>query len=213
MKESMQIWKRLWTDGGIRRWIILFLVGILLVVIAMPVERIAGVEEKNGGQQGQTTVSKTESTGANGQEGKPWGPESENSVAVYEKELEERLEELLSRIQGAGKVQVMVTVKRSSEQILQQDTFQESSIVKETDAQGGVRDNQEIHWENQTVLIGGSSASQPYVIGEIMPVVEGVVVACEGGDRASVQAEISAAIQALFDLAPHKIKVCKMASP
>ncbi len=50
------------------------------------------------------------------------------------------------------------------------------------------------------------------MLGERMPQVEGVVVACEGGDRASVQAEISAAVQALFDLEPHKIKVCKMAS-
>ena len=63
-----------------------------------------------------------------------------------------------------------------------------------------------------TVLSGTNGRSEPYVLGERMPQVEGVVVACEGGDRASVQAEISAAVQALFDLEPHKIKVCKMAS-
>jgi len=132
---------------------------------------------------------------------------------AYEAELEARLASLLGQIEGAGTVQVMVTVSRSSELILQSDTSREESVIQETDAQGGSRDNMELREEKQTVLVGDSGIGQPYVVGQIMPQVEGVVVACEGGDRPTVQAEISAAVQALFDLAPHKIKVCKMASP
>lgn len=222
VKEKIQEWKRLWKDGGIRRWVILFLVGALLVVIAMPMERLTiGTDLTGESLNGQSTENNAKQENrwdggqgsgmdaASGGEGKA----AAGSVTAYEQELEARLAVLIGQIQGVGKVQVMVTVSRSSQQILQQDVSQESSIVRETDPQGGHRDNQQLRQENQTVLTGGSGTSQPYVIGEIMPVVEGVVVACEGGDRPSIQAEISAAIEALFDLAPHKIKVCKMASP
>ena len=84
--------------------------------------------------------------------------------------------------------------------------------MRETDANGGVRNNSDVSESSQTVLTGGAGASEPLIIGETMPKIEGVVVACEGGDRASVRSEISAALQALFDIDLHKIKVCKMAS-
>ena len=203
MKKSIQSWKKLWQDLGTRRWIFLFFVGILLVVIAVPTG-----EKKNDGQQDGLIEVK----GSNG-EGAQEGHQIQNTVNAYEAELETRLTQILSRIEGVGEVQVMVTVSRSSELILQSDTSREESTIRETDSQGGSRDNTELREEGQTVLTGGSGTSQPYVVGEIMPQVEGVVVACEGGDRPTVQAEISAAVQALFDLAPHKIKVCKMALP
>ena len=37
----------------------------------------------------------------------------------------------------------------------------------------------------------------------------GIVVAAEGGDNAAVKAEISEAMEALFDVPAHKIKVLK----
>lgn len=203
MKDTIQSWKKLWRDLGTRRWIFCFLLGILLVIIAVPV----GERTDQGGQDG---VTKTKGFG---EEGGSDPHSSQGTVNTYEAELEARLSALLRQIQGAGAVRVMVTVSRSSQRILQSDTSREESVIQETDPQGGSRNNTQRREESQTVLTGGSASAQPYVVGEIMPQVEGVVVACEGGDRPTVQAEISAAIQALFDLAPHKIKVCKMASP
>ena len=227
MSKKITSWKKLWNDLGTRRWIFLLLVGILLVVIAIPVEKDtdnntsqsgggAGTPQSSllgsGNSSGRAgTGSSTNGSGGSDYDGS--GTTNSWDVSSYEEELEKRLVQILSQIEGAGQVQVMVTVKRSSELILQSDTSWEESVVRETDSQGGVRDNAEVRQDSQTVLTGGSGTSQPYVVGEIMPQVEGVVVACQGGDRASVQAEISAAIQALFDLQPHKIKVCKMASP
>lgn len=209
MKDTIQSWKKLWQDLGTRRWIFLFFVGVLLVVIAVPVG-----EKTNYGQQDSVTETNESDGDGTRSSHSPQGPHSnETTVNTYEAELEARLTYLLGQIEGAGKVQVMVTVSRSSELILQSDTFREESIIRETDSQGGIRDNTQWQEDRQTVLTGGGSGTQPYVVGEIMPQVEGVVVACEGGDRPTVQAEISAAVQALFDLAPHKIKVCKMASP
>ncbi len=206
MKNTIQSWKKLWRDLGTRRWIFLFLVGVLLVVIAVPVG-----EKTNHGQQDRVTETKGAEEGGMQDLHSSYGIQT--AANTYEAELEARLTVLLGQIEGAGAVQVMVTVSRSSELLLQSDTSREESVIRETDSQGGIRDNTSLREDRQTVLTGGSGTSQPYVVGKIMPQVEGVVVACEGGDRPTVQAEISAAVQALFDLAPHKIKVCKMASP
>ncbi len=226
MKDTIQSWKRLWKDLGTRRWIFLLLVGILLVVVAIPVEKNGTKDDTQGSMLGSSDGSTGKGSGSVGNhsagsyssDGAISGTEVigtgvTSTVSAYEMELEVRLVQLLRQIDGAGEVEVMVTVSRSSERILQSDTSREESVVQETDAQGGIRNNTSLREESQTVLVGGSGTAQPYVVGEIMPQVEGVVVACEGGDRPSIQAEISAAVQALFDLQPHKIKVCKMASP
>jgi len=201
MKDIVQSGKRLWQDLGTRRWIVLLFVGILLAVVAVP----TGKDQKDDSQQKNITED------ISGDE--IMGDKVTAVVSRYEAELEHRLEALLQQIEGAGAVRVMVTVSQSSELILQTDASWEENVVRETDSQGGTRDNVDRRQESQTVLVGGGGMSQPYVVGEIMPRIEGVVVACEGGDRPVIQAEISAAVQALFDLPPHKIKVCKMASP
>ena len=199
MNEKQFSLQKLWKDLGPRRWLFLLIIGLLLVVLAIPTG--TNSVDTNG-----TGVVQNSSLTGDGQSG------DNSSYSQYEEELEKRLTELLSVIEGAGKTEVMFTLQRSSELVLQSDTTRQESLVQETDAQGGTRNNSEIHESSQTVMSGSGTSSQPYVVGEIMPKVEGVVVACEGGDRASVQAEISAAVQALFDLQPHKIKVCKMAS-
>lgn len=44
------------------------------------------------------------------------------------------------------------------------------------------------------------------------PLIEGVVVVAQGGDRAEVRQNITEAVMALFDIEPNKIKIVKMKS-
>ena len=44
---------------------------------------------------------------------------------------------------------------------------------------------------------------------ELMPEIEGVVISAQGGGDARIQAEISAAMEALFHVPQHKIRVLK----
>ena len=45
---------------------------------------------------------------------------------------------------------------------------------------------------------------------ELTPAVEGVVVLCDGGDEPVVVQQITEAVEALFPVESHKIKVVKM---
>ena len=52
--------------------------------------------------------------------------------------------------------------------------------------------------------------TKPYVTSNEYPQIEGVLVVAQGGGNPSVNAQISDAIFALFDVELHKIKIVKM---
>ena len=65
--------------------------------------------------------------------------------------------------------------------------------------------------KNETTVYEETTGGQtPYVKKELVPTVEGVVVLCEGGDQPVVVQEITEAVEALFSVESHKIKVVKM---
>ena len=124
--------------------------------------------------------------------------------------MEEKLKAVLENMEGVGEAEVMITLKASGEKVLDKNTDYQKSQVTEEDAQGGMRITDEESRKEDTVLSGGSSGSQePYVVQEKRPEVEGVVVLAEGGDSPETVSEINEALQALFDISPHKIKVLK----
>ena len=53
------------------------------------------------------------------------------------------------------------------------------------------------------------SGQEPVVAKEVYPEIAGIIISASGGGNASVQAEISGAMEALFGLPANKIKVLK----
>ncbi len=171
--------------AGPEKWIILVAAGILIVVLAIP------TKEQSEKKDVQVVL------------------EEETKGSDYENELEEKLETLLSKIAGAGAVDVMITLEESEEIVFQTDSSIESSVTGETDSDGGQRTVNSNSYSYTTVLSGDSSGGEPYVIKQIYPKVAGVVVIAEGAGSATIQTQISEAVQALFDIPVHKIKVLK----
>lgn len=104
----------------------------------------------------------------------------------YISRLERKLETLLGEIEGVGEVCVMITVQESE------------ALVVEKDQTG---DSEKTVYGEQT----GSSI--PYVVKTVYPKIEGVLVIAEGANGGKVKQHITEAIQALFDIPVHKIKV------
>ena len=187
--------------------LICVLSGILLLVIAWP------VSEKNDHHADKSVlwdsngsiinpVNEDEAVDSNSGEWK------EDAAAAA---LEKRLEEILSTMEGVGRVKVMVTLASSREKIIEKDVPTSRSNVLEEDAQGGNRSTQDVEAGESTVYLKTENGEQiPYVIKEISPVIEGVSVVAEGGGDALIQKNITEVIQALFGIEVHKIKVVKM---
>lgn len=191
-KEFLENMRNGWKKKSIRKdhLLILFLAGVLLLVIALP------TEEKEGQRGEKLREEESETTDV---------PAEEYSMA-----LERRLEELLSQIDGAGDVSVMVTLQSTAEKVVEKDTEENSETVTEKDSQGGNRTTRNTERREETVYDEEKSEGQiPYVRKELSPKVEGVVVISPGGDQPVVIKNITEAVQALFDIDTHKIRIVK----
>lgn len=160
------LWKR-------NSLVLLLLVGILLVVVAVPSseEGLPGAEEQT---ERQTA------------EGKEMGQKQ------YETYLERRLEKVLADVEGVGRVRVMITLQTSAKREVEKDVERTGEEYRET-----------------TVAKEDGGSRTPYVSREVLPEIAGVVVSATGGDNAFVRKEITEAVQALFGIDTHKIKIMK----
>ena len=125
--------------------------------------------------------------------------------------LEIKLESILSKISGVGKVNVMITYSESSE--LKPIYNEDSSVsnTNETDSSGGTRTVTETDSQKEIVFKENTDGSrEPITQSVISPKIEGAVVVAEGAEDTNVKANIIQAIEASTGLATHKIQVFKM---
>ncbi len=185
---------------GPSRLVILLLAGIFLVVVSFPNMFSSGNKTK------EKRVSDIK-TSQNSSIPAETGDESD----TYTKTLEERLKKILAKVEGIGSVEVMITLKSSKELVTLKDEPYTQESINEDDGEGGNRVSSNLNKEESTVLVNnGNGESLPYVIQELEPKVEGIVVIAEGGGNTEIAAEIMEAAQVLFDVPAHKIKVMKM---
>lgn len=205
-----------------RSLLMLVLVGILILVIAWPVS-----DKKEGSTEAGGAASYGNSDPGSGDGNNPnGGGESlaafgsgnlseEQTLEAYVADAKARLEALLSKVEGAGKVEVMITARATREKVVGKDVNKTASKVTENDSSGGTRVTDESSY-GETSLYGntasGADDGEPYIIKELVPEIEGVVVVAPGADDEYVVDEITQAVSVLFNLPVHKIKVVKMES-
>lgn len=158
------------------------LAGSLLFLLSFPLEklRLVGEDTKSSVDAESVVSEKTE----------------------YKEKLEKELEALIGKVEGAGKVKVMVVLRDAGEKVVEKDVQTESSSHIENGAEGSLEENGSR--QENTVMENGQT---PWVSQEILPKVEGIAVVIQGGGSAVVQSKISSMLEALFGLPVHKIKV------
>ncbi len=182
--------------------VVFALLGVLLLVIALPMDLGTDKEEINKEEKEEERIEVSHSS-MDGQ--------YEDESLEYCLALEMRIEELLSCMDGVGEVQAMVTVSASRELIVEKDEPISRSTVTETDSGGGARSTNESSYEYETIYETDSEGNKvPYVIKHIEPEIQGITVVAQGGGNALVQKNISDVLEALFHIEAHKIKVVKM---
>lgn len=203
--------------------LVIVLFGVLLMVIAIPVDtagsggKSTSGRNNNGGYQTKNTGTGQQISGTEGDTaagcGTAGGTEGDTETGYareqeqYIKEMEEKAETLLSCVKGAGQVKVMITLSASSEKVVEKDMPVTRSQTTEQDSQGGSRMVSEFATEDETVYRKGNSCEEPYVIKTLSPSVEGVVVVAEGAGNGEVNKDLSEAVQILFGVEAHRVKV------
>jgi stage III sporulation protein AG len=184
---------------GLPRLIMLFMAGILIILLSFPsvLGTFRSTEDDTKDRKVTDLQSNTNTTSYN-----------ENT---YISEMENKLEEVLKKVSGAGNVEVMITTKGSTEKVPLKDNSSTEESLDEEDGEGGSRTDNSAQREESTVLVTNEDGnSVPYILQELEPEIEGVVVIAEGGDNAMIKMDIMQAVEVLFDVPAHKVIVMKM---
>lgn len=187
--------------------LLLFLCGLLLLVIVWPV---SDTDKKDApGIFDGIGTEKSEDAASGDNDGRKTGLYTD-SMESYEEYLEQRLSKALEYVEGVGRAEVVITLRSSGQKIVEKDQSSTSQTIAEEDQNGGTRESKDQSSNKASVYTQGSDGSQtPYISKEMTPEIEGVLVIADGGDNAVTIQNITEAIQALFGVEAHKIKIMK----
>ena len=118
----------------------------------------------------------------------------ERSAASGKISLQDNLCQILSQLQGAGQVQVLLTEQQGQRIQYQYD-----------------EDEQEGERHRKTILIQGAGREEAGLIRQVdPPTYQGAIVLCQGADRASIRLDIINAVSSVTGLGSDRITVLKM---
>ena len=110
--------------------------------------------------------------------------------------MEQRMEEVLGKIDGVGKLRLMLTLQSGTRLTLAEDTQRDQDRT-----------------QRETVTLNRGSGNQEIVItNRFYPVYQGAVVVCQGADSSAVRLAITETVQALTGLPSDRIRVAKWTS-
>ena len=170
---------------------------ILLIITVIAINMIWSKDEKQSNEEGSSykvLASKEENSNIN-----------EN----VEYDLQTQLEDILCKMDGIGKVDVLVTYSQTSTVVPIYSETQSTTATEETDSSGGTR-KQESSNINKEVITNGNNEALTQTV--MLPKVEGAIVIAEGGGNVTTKANIIQAVAAVTGLATYKVQVFEMKS-
>lgn len=124
--------------------------------------------------------------------------EAKKDENLYALEMQERICAMLTQIEGAGRVDVMLTLAYGSR------TEYHADVQLSSDTGGS-------NEERKTVILSEGSAYDKAAVSAVRyPQFQGALIVCEGADSASVRLDILNAVSALTGLGADRITVVKM---
>ena len=127
-----------------------------------------------------------------------------------ETKLVNNLEEILSNINGVGKVKVMVTYSETSKVMPVYNEESSEENTEETDSQGGTRKVTQTDTRKEVIYEESGGDKTLITQSVVSPEIEGAIITAEGANDAITKTNIIQAVSAVTGLATHKIQVFEM---
>lgn len=135
---------------------------------------------------------------------------SESNNLQTTSNLEEKLENALSKIQGVGEVKVCINYSESSEVVAMYNENSKTSTTEETDTSGGTRKIEETDSQKDIIYKEENGEKTPITQKVVQPKIEGAIITAKGANNAQTKTNIIQAVEAVTGLATHKIQVFEM---
>ena len=123
--------------------------------------------------------------------------------------IENQLKYTLSQIEGAGRVEVMITYEASGE-IVPAISVDKQTSTTTSSGDSGTSTTSTENTQNEIVTIGCSGGNSALVLKEKSPEIRGVIVVSEGADNIAVKLNLLRAVQTLLSVSPDQVDVYKM---
>ena len=133
-----------------------------------------------------------------------------NIETTGSEDLEKKLENILSKIEGVGDVKVCINYSESSEVVAMFNENSKVSTTEETDTSGGIRKIQQTDSQKDIVYKEDNGEKTPITKKVVQPKIEGAIITAKGANNANTKANIIQAVEAVTGLATHKIQVFEM---
>ena len=117
----------------------------------------------------------------------------------YESEIEKRLEQILSEIEGIGNCKVMVTLESSAQNVYTADRESSANDAKDSSS----------YSDSSKHVILDDNGQQALLEKEIEPFVRGVIVVCGGADNINVKQSVIDCVSAGLGISSDNISVVK----
>lgn len=125
-------------------------------------------------------------------------------------EVQSNLENILSNIDGVGKVKVLITYSQSSEVVAMYNENSKNSTVEEKDSGGGTRTTTQTDISKDIIYQEENGEKTPITQKVVSPKIEGAIITATGAGNGTVKNNIVQAVEAVTGLPTHKIQVFEM---
>lgn len=134
-----------------------------------------------------------------------------DDIQAYENETGQRLETIIGRISGVGRVQVLVTAESGVENVYEQDSKSQTDSSRQQSGDGSVQTQASgTNEQNPTVVENSGGGQQALLRVQKQPEVLGVVVVCDGGGSADVQESVVNAVTVALGITSNQVSVNPM---
>lgn len=180
---------------------------IILIITIIIINFIWNGNSQDNETNTQTTdTNKKLATDSENQNSSAEITETNNTNNTVVKELED----ILSNINGVGKVKIMITYSETSKTIPVYNEESSQQDTEETDSEGGTRKITQTDTKKEVIYEENGDKKTLITQNVISPKVEGAIITAEGAGDVTVKTNIIQAVSAVTGLSTHKIQVFEM---
>lgn len=130
-------------------------------------------------------------------------------AAAYIDKNEKRLEDIISKINGVGRVDVLITVESGVENIYETDNKNSDESV-ENQGQGSQTQRNTDNESSHVIIDSKTGGQEALLTKQLEPEIKGVIIVCDGGNSAEVKEDIIHSVSTALGLPTNRISVNKM---
>jgi stage III sporulation protein AG len=139
-------------------------------------------------------------------EPQPVSPDTAIPEDTSETDIEKRLAAILSNMEGAGQVDVMITYKTGPALVPAMDRNEMQTTSTDQDGER-VSQTQQTEVQERPMTVDGPDGSVPVVLYQETPEIKGVIVIAEGADDIEVYMNLERAVMTILNVRADQVEV------